>query len=87
MSEAWGPLGRISSYKRVFPSVSLVLVVLLASWMDNANGGYLGGDLSLVAFFLAVMLLAVSAVGMFSNTGSRWSVAASGRDLNQGHGS
>jgi hypothetical protein len=83
MSEAWGPLGRISSYKRVFPSVSLVLVVLLASWMDNANGGYL----SLVAFFLAVMLLAVSAVGMFSNTGSRWSVAASGRDLNQGHGS
>jgi hypothetical protein len=66
MSEAWGSLGRISSYKRVFPSVSLVLVVLLASWMDNANGGYLGGDLSLVAFFLAVMLLAVSAVGMLT---------------------
>ena len=53
---ASGLLGRISSYKRFFPSVSLVLVILLASWMGNANGGYFVGEWSLVAFFLAVLL-------------------------------
>lgn len=78
MGEASGLLGRTSSYKRFFPSVSLVLVVLLASWMGNANGGYFVGDWRLVALSLAMLLLAVSAVAMFSNGRSRWSMVASG---------
>ncbi len=80
-SEGSGLLAKLANQKRFLPGVSLVSVVLLASWMGNADGGYFVGDWTLATFFLAVLLLIVSAIGMFSISASRWSTAARAASL------
>lgn len=69
-------LKTLSSYKRTIPTVSLVSIVLLASWMGNANGGYFIKEWGPVGFILAATMLIVSLAGVLGSARSRWSVVA-----------
>src|SRR3712207_2544351 len=71
-------LKKALKHKRLAPTLVLVAVVLLASWMGYANGGYLLSQWALVAIFLAMLALIISVVGAFRGTGSRWSTVAVG---------
>ena len=71
-------LTKILERRRVVPTLLLVTIVLLASWMGYANGGYFVGDWALVALYLAALALITSIIGEFRATESRWSTAALG---------
>ncbi len=60
------------------PTLVLVAVMLLASWMGAANGGYFVSQWALVTFVLAVLALIASLAGVLRGTQSRWSTVALG---------
>ena len=72
------PIAKALKYRQLVPALVLVAVVLLASWMGYANGGYLVSQWALVAIVLAVLALIISIAGAFRGTGSRWSTVAVG---------
>ena len=64
---------------RLYPTLALAFVVLLAAWMSNAaNGGYFVGDWAWPAFALAVGTLFVAFIGPLGGVDSRWAVLALG---------
>ena len=63
---------------RPAPTLALIAVVLLASWMGYAGGGYFVGDWAPVAFILATLVLVVSVIGALRVVPSGWGVAAIG---------
>ncbi len=71
-------LRQFSTHKRLAPTLVLVSIVLLASWMGYANGGYFVREWALVVFILAALALITSVAGVSRGTGSRWSIIALG---------
>src|SRR5918995_438926 len=67
-----------SIQKGLAPTVVLVAIVLMASWMGDAEGGNSAGEWALVALILAALALIVSVAGAFRGTGSWWSTVALG---------
>ena len=67
-----------SGHNRLVPTLVLVAVVLLATWMGAVNGGYYVGEWGLVVLILATLALFASIAGMFHYTTSRWSMLALG---------
>lgn len=63
---------------RLWPSVVLVFVFLLAAWMGNANGGYFASDWALPTLILAALAVLVSAIGPLDGAKLGWSVPALG---------
>lgn len=78
--KAYGQHERSSSEERrwIAPTCTLVAVVLLASWMGYAKGGYFIGDWACVALVLATLMLINSLAGALRIARSRWSIAATG---------
>lgn len=68
----------LKDYKWLRPTLVLGVVVLLATWMGAASGGYFIRDWALVVFFLATLVLLASLAGIFRGAGSRWSTVALG---------
>lgn len=58
------------------PTIAMVPIVLLASWMATSNGGYFIAAWSPVALTLGLLLFAASLAGLLSGTRSRWSTTA-----------
>jgi hypothetical protein len=71
-------LNKVSKHKRLWPTLVLVAVVLLASWMGEAKGGYYVSEWALVVILLATLALITSVAGAFRATGSWWSAMALG---------
>src|SRR5215208_2845675 len=65
-----------SKQVRLLPTLGLVGVVLLASWMGGVHGGYFVGRWALAALILAALVLVASVVGALRSGGSRWSALA-----------
>ncbi len=63
---------------RLYPTLALVFVVLLASWMGNADGGYFVGDWALPAFVLVAAALLVSVAAPLGGANLRWAFLALG---------
>lgn len=61
---------------RLFPTLALAAVILLASWMGAAHGGYFINVWALVVFVLAALLLFASVTGVAGRVGSPWTLAA-----------
>src|SRR5829696_5733313 len=61
---------------RLAPTLILVPVVLLASWMGDASGGYYVGEWALAAVLLGALALVASVGGALSVAGSRWNAVA-----------
>ncbi len=57
--------------KQLIPSLGLVAVVLVASWMGEAKGGYGLKEWALVTLLLAGLGLVATLAGAFRGTGSR----------------
>lgn len=68
----------LGDHGRLYPTLALALVVLLASWMGNAGGGYFVGGWALPAFVLVVAALLVAAFAAFGDTGLSRSFLALG---------
>ncbi|WP_243638230.1 O-antigen ligase family protein [Rubrobacter taiwanensis] len=64
--------------ERFFPTLALICVVLLATWMGSANGGYFTGEWAPAALILAVLVSFVSVVGFFVSARLGWSMLALG---------
>lgn len=65
----------IKNYQaRPASTIVLVCVVLLASWMGYAYGGYLMVDWAPVVFVLAVLMLLASVTGVLGRAPSWWTV-------------
>src|SRR5215218_6395265 len=73
-------LRKVLEHDRLTPTLALVVVVLLATWLgtENGNGGYFVGQWALVALILAALALIASATGVVRSMGSRWSTVALG---------
>ena len=69
-------LRKLPTHKRMVPTLILVAVVLLASWMGGTNGGYFVSEWALVILILATLALIASVAGAFHDTESRWSIVA-----------
>jgi uncharacterized membrane protein (UPF0127 family) len=67
-----------SRHDRLTPTLMLVVVILLATWMGTVNGGYFVADWALVTFVLAAVALIVSATGLLRSMEARWSSLALG---------
>ena len=78
--KAYGQHERSSEVERTWiaPTCILVAVVLLASWMGYAKGGYFIGDWACVALVLATLMLINSLAGALPIARSWWSIAATG---------
>jgi hypothetical protein len=64
-------LKKLSGYRRLAPTVALVSVVLLASYMGNADGGYFVSEWGPAVFVLAVLLFGMALAGIFKVAPSR----------------
>ncbi|QIN84379.1 polymerase [Rubrobacter tropicus] len=62
--------------ERLYPTVALVVTVLLAAWMGDANGGYFVGNWAPCAFVVATVAFLVAAVAPFGGARLRWGVLA-----------
>jgi len=72
-------LAKISDkHGRLAPTVVLVAVVLLASWMGAVDGGYFVRGWAPAALVLAALALIASLVGVLRGAGSWWANAALG---------
>ncbi len=71
-------LKTLSKQKRLPPTLVLAVIVLLASWMGEANGGYYVSEWALAALILAALALIGSAAGAFHPPKTRWSTVALG---------
>src|SRR5215213_10039036 len=72
-------LAKISDkHVRLAPTVVLVAVVLLASWMGTLDGGYFVSGWAPAALLLAALALIASLVGVLRGAGSWWGNAALG---------
>ncbi len=65
----------------MFSTVALVFIVVLASWMGYAYGGYFVGDWGLAAFVLAALMLVAAAAGVLGGASSWWSAASTSLTL------
>jgi hypothetical protein len=61
-----------SKHKWLAPSLVLAALVLLASWMGTAGGGYFVGQWTMAALLLAALALIASVFGVVPGAGSRW---------------
>lgn len=64
--------------ERLYPTVALVGVALLAAWMGNFDGGYFVGNWSPPAFILAITALLIVAIAPFGGISLRWAVLSLG---------
>src|SRR5215212_10950404 len=72
-------LAKISDkHVRLAPTVVLVAIILLASWMGTLDGGYFVRGWAPAALLLAALALIASLVGVLRDTGSWWGNAALG---------
>ena len=70
-------LKRLLKYReRPASTLVLVSVVLLASWMGYAHGGYFVGDWAPVVYILATLMLLASVTGVLGCAPSWWSIAS-----------
>src|SRR5215210_7228422 len=69
-------IAKASKQKQLAPTLVLVAIVLMASWMGAAKGGYDVKEWALVTLLLAALGLIASLSGAFRGTGSRQSTAA-----------
>jgi hypothetical protein len=69
-------LKKTSKDKRLAPTLVLIVVVLLASWMGAVGGGFFIGQWALSAFALAALALIASVAGILRGKGYRWSTVA-----------
>jgi tetratricopeptide (TPR) repeat protein len=58
------------------PTLTLAAVVLLATWVGDADGGYFAGGWSPVALLLAALLAVLALAGLLRRPGSGWEWAA-----------
>lgn len=65
-----------SESQRLFPTVAVIAIVLLAAWMGNASGGYFTSDWASAAFIMAALVLVASLTGVFSRIRSPWNLLA-----------
>src|SRR5215208_5522790 len=73
-------LAKISDkHGRLAPTVVLVAVVLLASWMGAVDGGYFVRGWAPAALVLAALALIASLFGVLRSTEARWGSVALGR--------
>src|SRR5215208_1369649 len=70
------PPNESSKQIRLLPTLGLVAVVLLASWMGGVHGGFFVGRWALAALILAALVLVASLGGVLRSGGSRWSTLA-----------
>src|SRR5215208_2338086 len=70
------PPNESSKQVRLLPTLGLVAVVLLASWMGGVHGGYFVGRWAPATLILAALALVASVVGALRSGGSRWSALA-----------
>ena len=61
---------------RLVPTLGLVALVLLASWMGATQGGYFVSGWAPVVLVLALAALVASVAGALRSAGSRWSALA-----------
>ena len=64
--------------ERLYPTVALGAVALLAAWMGNFDGGYFVGAWSPPALALAIVALLIAIVAPFGGISLRWAVFALG---------
>ncbi len=69
---------KFSKWKHLAPTLVVVAVGLLASWMGYVNGGYFVSEWAPFAPILAALALLTSLAGAFHGEESRWSAAALG---------
>ena len=69
-------IGFLQDRVRLGATVVLVAVVLLASWMGDASGGYFVGDWTPVVFVVAAVAAVASLAGVMRGTGSTWHTIA-----------
>jgi tetratricopeptide (TPR) repeat protein len=70
--------GKSSKPKSLAPTLALAFVVLLATWMGVADGGYFVADWSPAVLALAALALVASVAGALSPAASRWAAVALG---------
>ena len=68
----------LGKQRRLAPTLVLVAVVLLASWMGVVGGGYFVGQWAPVSLVLAALTLIISIAGALRGAGSQWSNTALG---------
>src|SRR5919199_6228236 len=71
-------LRKLSKQSRLAPTLVLISIVLLATWMGNANGGYRVGRWALAAILLGILALVISVRGALGGIRSWSSTAALG---------
>src|SRR5919199_6426664 len=71
-------LRKLSKQSRLAPTLVLISIVLLATWMGNANGGYRVGQWALAAILLGILALIISVRGALSGIRSWPSTVALG---------
>ena len=71
-------LSSSSRLDRLFPTVAVVAVILLAAWMGFATGGFFTNDWAPALFIMAALMLLASTTGVFRYVRSRWYAAALG---------
>ena len=69
-------IAKASKQKQLVPTLVLVAVVLLASWMGEVKGGYNVKEWALATLLLATLGLIASLTGTFRGIGSRRSAVA-----------
>jgi len=69
-------LTNLSKQKRLAPTLVLVVVVLLASWAGEVNGGYYVSEWAPAALVLATLAMITSAAGLFRTPGLQRSTLA-----------
>ena len=69
-------IGLLQDRVRLGATAVLAAIVLLASWMGDASGGYFVGDWVPVVFVLAAVVAVASLAGVLRGPGSWWGHAA-----------
>src|ERR671933_549429 len=71
-------LKKLSKHNRLAPTLMLISIVLFATWMGDANGGYRVGRWALATILLGILALINSDRGALSGMRSWSSTAALG---------
>ena len=69
-------IGFLQNRVRLGATAVLVAIVLLASWMGDASGGYFVGDWAPVVFVVAAVAAVASMAGVLRGPGSTWGTIA-----------
>jgi tetratricopeptide (TPR) repeat protein len=77
-STHWHPSSSSGKRRHAAPTVALIAIVLLISWMGLANGGYFLGEWAPLVLSLATLMFAVSLAGLPPIPRSKVSIVVTG---------